>query len=149
MHDKTGVVPITPPALTRAFADQRCIIPDDADALDRLFEQIEQSRPWLTEIKSCICEFYAVDPLELRGEYRQYETALARQIFCYLGYKYTGFSLRQIGNYVGLRDHSTVHHAVRKIEKLLITRPLVADDVDLLRLRISEKILIRRRGFAC
>jgi chromosomal replication initiation ATPase DnaA len=149
MHDKTGVVPIAPATLARAFADQRSTVPDDADALDRLFQQIEETRPSMSEIKTCICDYYAIDPLELRGRYRAYETAQARQVFCFLAYKYTGFSLRQIGHYVGLQNHTTVHHAVRKIEKLSITKQRIADDLDLLRLRISEKILIRRRGFAC
>jgi chromosomal replication initiator protein len=64
-------------------------------------------------------------------------------VFCYLARRYTRLSTRVIGQHVGNRDHSTVLHAVRKIEKLLAGKSLLADDIDLLRLRISEKVLLR------
>lgn len=149
MSHKSFVMPIAPEQLRRAIAQQRCVLPDDADTLDRLYQQLELNRPMLAEIKASVCDFYAIAADELCGRYRAYETALARQIFCYLAHKYTSFSLGQIGRAVGLTNHTTVHHAIRKIAKRMITDHLLHDDLDLLRIRISEKVLLRRRAFAC
>ena len=45
------------------------------------------------------------------------EVAMARQIAMYLCREYTSSSLTNIGLYFGKRDHSTVIHACRNIEK--------------------------------
>jgi chromosomal replication initiation ATPase DnaA len=138
MHDT-----IAPLALQRAIDHHRHVYPDDSDVLDRIIQYLELNRPLFAEIKAAICDFYSIPVQELIGRYREKETAFARQIFCYLARKYTRASLRIIGGQVGLIDHSAVLHAVRKIEKGVLTKPLVADDVDLLRMRISEKVMQR------
>jgi chromosomal replication initiator protein len=135
--------------LERAAAQQRDIFPDDGPVLDRLFRYLEHNRPMLADIKSAVAEFYALDVAELVGGGREAETAFARAAFCYLAYRYTRFPLKTVGYHVGLINHTSVLSAVRKIEKLAVTRPLVADDLDLLRLKISEKMLERQRGHAC
>lgn len=140
MRHESGIAPAT---LTRAIDHQREIVPTDNDALDRLVAYLQLNRPMLAEIRDAIIEFYGIEAQELSGRYREYETALARQIFCYLAYKYTRFSMLHVGRWVGLVNHTTVRHAIRKIEKLSITKPLIADDLDLLRLLISEKVLLR------
>jgi chromosomal replication initiator protein len=134
---------IAPLVLQRAIDHHRDRYPDDGDVLDRLLQYLELNRPLFTEIKTCISEFYAIPVQDLIGRYRELETVLARQVFCYLAKKYTGASLRTIGHQVGLSDHSTVLHAVRKIEKRVITVPRLADEIELLRLRISEKVMLR------
>jgi chromosomal replication initiator protein len=140
---------ITPETLRRAFESQRDRIPDDADALDRLFRELEMSRPMLAEIRDAVSDFYGVGTNELRERWRVKEIVVPRQIFCYLAYRYTRFSMGYVGRWVGLKNHTTVLHAVRRIEHLVLNNPIVADDIDVLRLRISEKVLERRRGFAC
>jgi chromosomal replication initiator protein len=135
--------------LESAAALQRGQFPADGPVLDRLFRYLEHNRPMLADIKSVVCEFYEVTPAELTARDRAAEITFARQAFCYLARRYTKFSLRSIGAHAGVCDHTTVIHAVRKIEKWAITRPLVADDLDLLRLKISEKMLTRRKNSAC
>ena len=49
---------------------------------------------------------------------RQRAIAEARSLAMHLAWKTTGKSLQQIGRYFGGRDHSTVLHSCRKIEKL-------------------------------
>lgn len=139
MNDSLTIMPL---AMERAVLDLR-EISTDSDAFDLLFRYLELARPTLGEIKSAVCEFYGIPLYNLDGRCREYEVSLARQIFCFLGYRYTRFSMAHVGRQVGLKDHSTVSHAVRKIRAQLITRPVLADDIDLLRLRISEKILLR------
>jgi len=136
------------PALERAFEQQRLLLPEDSEALDRMLEHLQQTRPTMMEIMDCICEFYDLLGGEVRVGTRASEVVFARQMLCYLAYKYTRHSLPVIANRLGYRDHSTVHHAIRKIEKQAVTTPLVRDDIDVLRLRIAEKVLQRAKGRA-
>jgi len=134
---------IAPTLLGRAIAHQRSEIPDDGEVLERLYRYLETTRPMLADIAAAVCEFYHIRHYELTGSYREFETTLARQVFCYLAHRYARASSLKIGRFIG-RDHSTVLHAIRVVEKWMVSRPLLLDDIDLLRLRISEKMLERR-----
>src|SRR5207249_11514021 len=59
--------------------------------------------------------------------------ARPRQVAMYLAKQLTTRSLPEIGRKFGGRDHTTVMHAVRKIEELTRTDPSLAEDVELLR----------------
>jgi chromosomal replication initiator protein len=136
------------PALERAFEQQRLLAPDDGEALDRMLEYLQHTRPTMMEITDCVCEFYDLLGGEVLVGSRLTEVVFARHMLCFLAYKYTRHSLPVIARRLGYRDHTTVHHAVRKIEKWSLTQPLVRDDVDVLRLRIAEKVLQRAKGEA-
>ena len=49
------------------------------------------------------------------------DASMARHIYCYFAKYYTGYSLRKIGEFVS-RDHATVIHSCKAIEKLLFTK---------------------------
>ena len=66
-----------------------------------------------------------------RGRARQ--VARPRQVAMYLAKTLTSRSLPDIGRRFGGRDHTTVIHAVRKIEELRQTDSQIAEDVELLR----------------
>lgn len=68
---------------------------------------------------------YSLD--DLRSENRNKELVLARQVTMYIMKKNTNRSLREIGAYLGDRNHTTVKHALSKIEQYII------DDVKLQR----------------
>lgn len=53
----------------------------------------------------------------LTGKGRKKEVALARQVAMYLSRELTGSSLFNIGTHLGRRDHSTVIHACKTIER--------------------------------
>lgn len=57
---------------------------------------------------------------ELRSENRNKELAFARQVTMYVMKKNTDRSLREIGSYLGDRNHTTVKHAISKIEQHMI-----------------------------
>ena len=63
-------------------------------------------------------KFYNIDDDTLRGTLKNKGTAEARQVAMYLIRKMTNLSLPDTGKEFG-RDHSTVLHSVRKIEKTL------------------------------
>ncbi|MEC7537535.1 MAG: helix-turn-helix domain-containing protein, partial [Pseudomonadota bacterium] len=59
--------------------------------------------------------------------------ARPRQIAMYLAKQLTARSLPEIGRKFGGRDHTTVMHAVRKVEELKATDNGFSEDVELLR----------------
>ena len=59
--------------------------------------------------------------------------ARPRQIAMYLSKQLTSKSLPEIGRTFGGRDHTTVMHAVSRIEELSIEDSLLADDIELLK----------------
>jgi chromosomal replication initiator protein len=50
---------------------------------------------------------------------RSRQALLPRQVGMYLARRLTGLSLQQIGAFFGGRDHTTVLHACRKVERAL------------------------------
>jgi chromosomal replication initiator protein len=59
--------------------------------------------------------------------------ARPRQVAMYLAKQLTSRSLPEIGRKFGGRDHTTVIHAVKKIEELSASDTALAEDVELLR----------------
>jgi chromosomal replication initiator protein len=59
--------------------------------------------------------------------------ARLRQVAMYLAKQLTARSLPEIGRKFGGRDHTTVMHAVRKVDELRTTDASFSDDVELLR----------------
>ena len=58
--------------------------------------------------------------------------ARPRQIAMYLSKKLTSRSLPEIGRKFGGRDHTTVIHAIKTIEEIMVNDPSLAEDIELL-----------------
>jgi len=74
--------------------------------------------------------FHGISRVDLIGHRRTANVVLPRQIAMYLCKVLTTRSLPDIGRRFGNRDHTTVLHAVRKVEALLQSRPDVANVVE-------------------
>ena len=68
-------------------------------------------------IKETVAKYFNINKDELSGNKRSNEIAFPRQIAMYLCRSIANMSYPQIGTEFGGRDHSTVMHACRKIEK--------------------------------
>ena len=68
-------------------------------------------------IKETVAKYFNIDKEDLSGNKRSNEIAFPRQIAMYLCRTIANMSYPQIGSDFGGRDHSTVMHACRKIEK--------------------------------
>ncbi len=73
----------------------------------------------LDTIMKIVAKHYDAAVNDIRSKKRHQDIANVRQIAFYMMKKMSNCSLQAIGNYVGGRDHSTVIHAVTKVEKLL------------------------------
>ncbi len=68
-------------------------------------------------IKETVAKYFNIDKEDLSGNKRSNDIAFPRQIAMYLCRSIANMSYPQIGIDFGGRDHSTVMHACRKIEK--------------------------------
>jgi len=73
----------------------------------------------LETIIKTVAKHYSVSINEIRSKTRQQDIAAARQIAFYMMKKMSFCSLQVIGSYIGGRDHSTVIHAINKVDLLL------------------------------
>ena len=71
------------------------------------------------EILEKVCDFYKVSQLNVSGKSRKRDYVQVRQVSMYLAQKYTKMPASRIGQLIGGRDHSTVHHSCATIEKRL------------------------------
>jgi len=71
----------------------------------------------VADIVELVLDRYNVRLSDLQGKRRNRSFAFPRQICMYLARALTPLSLEEIGGYFGGRDHSTVLHAVRTIQK--------------------------------
>jgi len=87
----------------------------------------------IDEIMRKICDYYNVRMSDLLSPRRSRSIARPRQMAMYLAKNLTSRSYPEIGRRFGNRDHTTVMHAVRKIEDLKSQDSQFSEDVELLR----------------
>jgi chromosomal replication initiator protein len=66
-----------------------------------------------------VAKEFQVKPSDLRSSSRKQSIVLARGVAVYLNRKLLGTGFLRIGSLLGNRDHSTIMHANRKIERLI------------------------------
>jgi chromosomal replication initiator protein len=90
-------------------------------------------RVTIEEIQRRVAEHFNMKLADMHSERRARAVARPRQVAMYLSKQLTTRSLPEIGRKFGNRDHTTVMHAVRKIEELCALDAGFSDDVELLR----------------
>jgi chromosomal replication initiator protein len=92
-----------------------------------------ERRVTIDEIQKAVAEHFTIKMAEMTSSRRARIVARPRQVAMYLAKQLTSRSLPEIGRKFGGRDHTTVMHAVRKIEELTVSDRALAEDVELLR----------------
>lgn len=87
----------------------------------------------IEEIQRRVAEHFDIRVADMHSPKRLRTIVRPRQIAMYLAKVMTPLSLPEIGRKFGGRDHTTVIHAVQKIEELMATDASLSEDVDLLR----------------
>lgn len=98
----------------------------------------DQCRIKIDDILKIVGRHYNVARADLLSPRRARSVVVPRQVGMYLAKKMTARSLPEIGRRFGGRDHSTVLHAVRKIDEQIKTDDRLARDVALL-IRLVEQ----------
>ncbi|HEV8306614.1 MAG TPA: chromosomal replication initiator protein DnaA [Methylomirabilota bacterium] len=84
----------------------------------------------IDEIQRRVGEVFSVKPQDLRSKTRTKAVAFPRQVAMYLARQLTSDSFADIGRGFGGKDHTTVLHAVHKIETLLQEDPKFRKTID-------------------
>ena len=87
----------------------------------------------IEEIQKRVAEHYNIRLSDMHSARRARAVARPRQVAMYLAKQLTSRSLPEIGRKFGGRDHTTVMHAVKRIEELRETDSAFSEDIDLLR----------------
>ncbi len=90
-------------------------------------------RVTIEEIQKRVAEHFNIRISDMHSARRARAVARPRQVAMYLAKQLTARSLPEIGRKFGGRDHTTVMHAVRKVDELRATDSSFSDDVELLR----------------
>ncbi len=91
-----------------------------------------QRRISIDEIQTQVAEHYRIRKAEMTSARRAREVARPRQVAMYLSKQLTPKSLPDIGRRFGGRDHTTVIHAVKQIERLRAADAELDADIRLL-----------------
>ncbi|GHC67080.1 chromosomal replication initiator protein DnaA [Limoniibacter endophyticus] len=115
----------------------------DIDRIDEILGHMyragEPKRVRIEDIQRIVARHYNVSKTELLSNRRTRTIVKPRQVAMYLSKVMTPRSLPEIGRRFGGRDHTTVLHAVRKIEDLSGNDNTLAQELELLRRLISDQ----------
>ena len=90
-------------------------------------------RVTIEEIQRKVAEHFNIKQADMQSPRRARQVARPRQVAMYLAKQLTTRSLPEIGRKFGGRDHTTVMHAVKKVEELCAADAGFSEDVDLLK----------------
>ena len=113
------------------------------DRIDEILGHVcragEPKRVRIEDIQRIVARHYNVSKTELLSNRRTRTIVKPRQVAMYLSKVMTPRSLPEIGRRFGGRDHTTVLHAVRKIEGLTDGDRQLAQEIELLKRLISDQ----------
>ncbi|MCC7048207.1 MAG: chromosomal replication initiator protein DnaA [Alphaproteobacteria bacterium] len=128
-------------ALTRLVAHAdfvgRPITLDSAQDVLKDLLRANSRQVTIEEIQKRVAEHYNIKFGDMHSPRRARAVARPRQVAMYLAKALTSRSLPEIGRKFGGRDHTTVMHAVRKVEELRASDTGFNEDVELLRRMIE------------
>ena len=94
-------------------------------------------RVTIEEIQKAVVEHYSIRMADMTSARRSRAVARPRQVAMYLAKQMTPRSLPEIGKKFGGRDHTTVMHAVRQIERLSSEDRSIAEDLESLKRKLQ------------
>ncbi|MGZ6040143.1 MAG: chromosomal replication initiator protein DnaA, partial [Phenylobacterium sp.] len=118
--------------VARVGGDLARLTLDEAQTILRPHLSCNERKVTVDQIQKTVAEHYGLKQADLISERRARAVARPRQVAMWLAKQITVRSLPDIGRRFGGRDHTTVLHAVRRIEALKGEDPQIARDVDVL-----------------
>ncbi|MFN7264950.1 MAG: chromosomal replication initiator protein DnaA [Phenylobacterium sp.] len=103
---------------------------DEAQAILRPHLACSEKRVTVDQIQKAVAEHYGLKQADIISERRARVVARPRQAAMWIAKQITTRSLPDIGRRFGGRDHTTVLHAVRRIEALKQDDAVLARDLD-------------------
>jgi len=91
----------------------------------------------VSHIQALVAAYYQIPVREMTSARKHREVARPRQIAMYLAYEATPKSTPEIGRRFGDRDHTTVLHAIKNVQKLMLEDKEIESDIIALRERLG------------
>ncbi len=113
-------------------------LPTAEAAIKDLIRTREPKKVKIEDIQRLVASHFNVSKADILSARRTATVVKPRQIAMYLSKALTPRSLPEIGRRFGGRDHTTVLHAVRKIENLAGSDASLAGEIDLLKRMLQE-----------
>lgn len=108
------------------------------NALGHLLAGQPAARIGVDTILQTVCDYFDVKVNDIVGTCRMKKFAYPRHVAQYLCRELAGLSFPEIGARFGGKDHSTVLHACKKIDRMMETDPNVLNLVTYLKKKIRE-----------
>ncbi len=102
------------------------------DAIRKYRSTVETKFVTPEMILESVSKLFRVNKDDITSKRKTKEIVIPRQISIYLFKNFTELSYNKIGEYFGGKDHSTVMHAVKKVEEYLKTDEFIKDKVETL-----------------
>lgn len=119
--------------LAHASLVGRSISLDTTQEVLRDLLRSNDQRLTVEEIQRKVAEYFNIKMSDMVSNRRMQNIARPRQVAMYMAKQLTSKSLPEIGRKFGGRDHTTVLHAVRKIQELCVDDFDFANDVEILK----------------
>ncbi len=101
----------------------------------------EQKKVTPELIHHIVSDHYGIRPEDILSTKRNSEIVMPRYVFMYLCREYLPITYKQIGNYLGGKDHTTVMHGIEKIENLIKDDNDLVINIDTIRKKINASIV--------
>lgn len=118
-------------AHSQLLSDKEITLDMTQDVLKDMLRSFDK-RTTIDEIQKKVAEHFNISVKEMQSSRRARNVARPRQIAMYLAKQLTSRSLPEIGRKFD-RDHTTVMHAVRKVEELIVEDISLAESIETLR----------------
>lgn len=100
------------------------------EALSDILNDNRNNHLTMESIHKCVSQYFRISASELNSDSRARKFAEPRQIAMYLSRKYAKKTFPEIASYFGGKDHSTVVHAIKKIETNIHTSPSLKKQIE-------------------
>jgi len=111
---------------------------DEAQTFLRPHMRGGEKRITVDEIQKAVADYFKLKQADLLSERRTRAVARPRHVAMYLAKQLTTRSYPDIGRRFGGRDHTTVLHAVKRIEELKATEAGLATDIDAITRKLKD-----------
>jgi chromosomal replication initiator protein len=132
-------------AVTRLFAQWQLMrTPITLEGTETILRDLvssgDQRRIRIEDILRVVSRHYGVSRSDLLSQRRHRAVVLPRQVGMYLAKQLTSRSLPEIGRRFGGRDHTTVLHAIRKIDKCATSDAQLKDEIEDLKKQLAPEL---------
>lgn len=99
--------------------------------------EVESQAIDLERIMQCVTKYFPFTPLEIKSKGRNKDLVLARHIAVYLMKQLTEKSLREIGTFMGGRDHATIMHGLSKMHACIEGNPQLRQKISSMEMELK------------